>query len=66
MRGRVNSQGVEEEKEDHTFKKKNTKRGRENRRGLFMLQRWEMSKEKIRYNSRCYIPEAHLVLKTMM
>lgn len=33
MRGRVNSQGVEEEKEDHTFKKKKHKeRKREQKR----------------------------------
>ena len=65
MRGKVNSKGVEEEKEDHAFKR-DTKRGRENRRALFMLQRWEMSKEKIRCNSKCYSPQAHLVLKTIM
>lgn len=47
MREKVNSEGVKGEKEDQTFKR-DTKRGRENRRVPFMLQRWEMSKERIR------------------
>jgi len=65
MRGKVNSEGVEGEKEDQTFKR-DTKRGGENRRALVMLQRWEMSKERIRCNSRCYVSQAYFVLKTIM